>query len=115
MFPRLTVLLLLLCSAASADTIYLRNGRKIVAANVRSDIAGNKLQYDVGDNTFSIAKSTVDHVDKAGAAAAVPKGQSRLGACKPQPAKKIAPETKPPIRVTIACQQLSPKTLSPGI
>ena len=120
MFPRVIAVVLLLCSAALADTIYLRNGRKIVANNVRSDLANAKLQYDVGDNTYSIAKSAVDHVDKAGAAGSIPKGQSRLGACKPQPAKKnpdvkAGPEAKPPIRVTIACQQLSPKTLSPGV
>lgn len=122
MFQRLllvTTLLatLSLASAAWADTIYLRNGRTIVASNVHEDATGAKLQYDVGDNTFSIAKSAVDHIDKAGATTAIPKGQSRLGACKPQ-AKKPAseqPQPKPPIRVTILCQQLSPKKLAPGI
>jgi tetratricopeptide (TPR) repeat protein len=113
MISRITFLYLLLCCAATADTIYLRNGHKITGANIRDDASGAKLQYEIGDNTFSIAKSAVDHVDKGGSGA-IPPGHSRLGACKPHVVKKTQPQ-KPPIRVAIACQQLSPKKLSPGL
>ncbi len=114
MFRKAAIALLVLCSVAFADTIVLRNGRKITANNVHEDAGGSKYSYEIGGNTFSIARSSVDHVDKDGQATSIPKGQSRLGACKPAP-KKTQPEDKAPVRVVIMCQQLSAKRLLPGI
>ena len=55
-------LLWLLCFAGAwADTIHLKNGRTIVADQVREN--GNHYEYDVGDDSYAIPKSTVDHVD----------------------------------------------------
>jgi tetratricopeptide (TPR) repeat protein len=50
--------------AAKADTIHLKNGRTIVADQVREK--GNHLEYDIGEDTYAIPKSTVDHVDASG-------------------------------------------------
>jgi tetratricopeptide (TPR) repeat protein len=46
---------------ASADTIHLKNGRTIVADHVREN--GNHFEYDLGDDSYAIPKSLVDHVD----------------------------------------------------
>ena len=114
MFRKSVLTFLLLCGVAAADTIVLRNGHKITANNVHEDSSGTKFSYDIGGNTFSIAKSAVDHVDKADSATSIPTGHSRLGACKPA-TKKAETEVKPPVRIMIACQQLSAKKLLPGI
>src|SRR5450755_340587 len=51
-------------SRASADTIHLKNGRTIVADQVREK--GTHLEYDIGEDTYAISKSSVDHVDAGG-------------------------------------------------
>jgi len=64
---RVTILFVWLAIAltcASADTIHLKNGRTIVADRVREN--GNHLEYDIGDDSYAIPKSTVDHVDAEG-------------------------------------------------
>lgn len=49
---------------AWADTIHLKNGRKILADHVRE--TANQFEYDVGDDSYAIPKSLVDHVDAGG-------------------------------------------------
>ena len=49
---------------ASAEAIHLKNGRVIWADQVRD--TGTHVEYDVGDNTYKIPKSLVDHVDAGG-------------------------------------------------
>jgi len=62
---RVTTLFVLLCACnGSADTIHLKNGRTIVADRVREN--GNHYEYDVGDDSYAIPKSLVDHVDAGG-------------------------------------------------
>lgn len=65
---RLRVTFLLLCLApvlsAWADTIHLKNGRTIVADNVREN--GNRYEYEIGEDSYAIPKSAVDHVDAGG-------------------------------------------------
>jgi hypothetical protein len=64
---RVTILLIWLAFAltgAWADTIHLKNGRTIVADHVREN--GNHYEYDVGDDSYAIPKSLVDHVDAGG-------------------------------------------------
>ncbi|MGA7907769.1 MAG: tetratricopeptide repeat protein [Candidatus Sulfotelmatobacter sp.] len=64
-FRRMTLLgLVLAVSAAWADTIHLKNGRSIVADHVRED--GNHYEYDIGDDSYGIPKSLVDHVEAGG-------------------------------------------------
>lgn len=53
----------------SADTIHLKNGRTILADHVREN--GSHYEYDVGDDSYAIPKSLVDHVDAGGMPAAV--------------------------------------------
>ena len=54
---------------AEADTIHLKNGRKILADQVREN--GNHYQYEIGDDSYAIPKSLVDHVDAVGPPASV--------------------------------------------
>jgi tetratricopeptide (TPR) repeat protein len=49
---------------ARADTIYLKNGRKIVADSVREN--GNRYEYEIGEDTYAIPKSSVDRVEAGG-------------------------------------------------
>jgi hypothetical protein len=49
---------------ALGDVIYLKNGRTIWADQVRQN--GSHVEYDVGDNTFAIPKSSVDHIVTGG-------------------------------------------------
>lgn len=48
-------------TTAWADTIHLKNGRTIVADRVREN--GNRYEYEIGDDSYAIPKSAVDHVD----------------------------------------------------
>ena len=58
-------------TAAHADTIVLKNGRRIVAFNVREE--GEKVKYETSAGELSLPKSIVDHIEKNGA---VPAGNS---------------------------------------
>src|SRR5579884_3522409 len=49
---------------AKADTIRLKNGRTIVADRVREN--GNRYEYEIGEDTYAIPKSSVDHVEAGG-------------------------------------------------
>jgi hypothetical protein len=51
----------LVCCDLRADTIHLKNGRTIVADQVREK--GNHYEYDIGDDSYAIPKSLVDHID----------------------------------------------------
>jgi len=57
--------------AARADTIVLKNGRRIVANNVREE--GDKVKYETSAGELSLPKSIVDHIEKGGG---VPMGDS---------------------------------------
>lgn len=64
---RLRVTFLVLCLAqalALADTIHLKNGRTIVADHVRQN--GSRYEYEIGDDSYAIPKSSVDRVDAGG-------------------------------------------------
>jgi len=52
---------------ARADTIVLKNGRRIVAFNVREE--GDKVKYETSAGELSLPKSIVDHIEKGGAVA----------------------------------------------
>ena len=52
------------CVGSSADTIHLKNGRTILADHVREN--GSHYEYDVGDDSYAIPKSLVDHIDAGG-------------------------------------------------
>lgn len=66
---RLSVISLSLCFAllvagAGADTIHLKNGRTILADRVREN--GSRYEYEVGDDTYAIPKSSVDRIEAGG-------------------------------------------------
>src|SRR5262249_8084346 len=49
---------------ACADTIVLKNGRKIRALSVTED--GDKIHYETSAGTLTLPKSIVDHIEKGG-------------------------------------------------
>lgn len=64
------ILILLFLTAAvsvTADTIHLKNGRTIYADQTRE--VDGKIEYEIGDNTFAIPKSSVDRIEAGGMAA----------------------------------------------
>src|ERR1700674_5219702 len=69
---RALVLILVLLPAlpAPADVIHLKNGRTIWADQVRENANKDRVEYDLGEDTYAIPKSSVDHID-AGAPAPV--------------------------------------------
>ena len=64
-----SALLLVIPALAAAETIHLKNGRAIWAEHVREN--GSHIEYDVGDNTYALPKTLVDHIDAGGAPPAV--------------------------------------------
>jgi tetratricopeptide (TPR) repeat protein len=67
------VLLAALC--APADVIHLKNGRTIWADHVHQDTnngtnKNDRVEYDVGEDTYAIPKSAVERIDSGGTAPA---------------------------------------------
>ena len=85
-------LLAIAVSVAGADTICLKNGRKILVDHVREN--GNRYEYEIGDNSFAIPKSSVDHVESGGmpASAAASGGASLADLPAFTPADSLANE-----------------------
>ena len=73
---RALVLILVLLSAlpAPADVIHLKNGRTISADQVRENTNNDRVEYDRGEDTYAIPKSSVDHIDGGAPAPAAPGG-----------------------------------------
>ena len=76
-FYILIALTLLGSAFAWADTIHLKNGRTILADHVKE--SGGHYQYDIGDDTYAIPKSLVDHVDAGGMPAVTSAAAKTLG------------------------------------
>src|SRR5271154_1195950 len=55
---------LLAATVCSADTIVLKNGRRITAFSVVE--AGDKIKYESSAGELSLPKSIVDHIEKGG-------------------------------------------------
>jgi Tfp pilus assembly protein PilF len=49
---------------APAEVIHLKNGRTIWADHVREN--GTRIEYDLGDDSYAIPKSSVDHIEAGG-------------------------------------------------
>src|ERR1700757_4520121 len=64
----LGVALLLVSGRAAADTIVLKNGRRIVALSAVEE--GDKIRYLTSAGELSLPKSIVDHIEKGGLAGA---------------------------------------------
>src|ERR1700738_2049509 len=73
MRARVTIILVwvaFVSATAWSDTIHLKNGRTILADHVSE--SGSHYQYDVGDDSYAIPKSVVDHIDAGGMPAHLP-------------------------------------------
>ena len=84
--PAILILLSLVVPVCSqAETIVLKNGRKILVDSVREE--KDKYWYEIGDDSYAIPRSSVDHVDSFGSAAAsrrrnlIAHGMSRPRCC----------------------------------
>jgi tetratricopeptide (TPR) repeat protein len=70
------VIVLTACAGALAETIHLKNGRTIVADHVREN--GSHYEYDIGDDSYAIPKSLVDHVDAGGVPSQTGSGVAKM-------------------------------------
>jgi hypothetical protein len=59
-----SVCLAAIVNCALADTIHLKNGRAIVADRVREN--GNRYEYEIGEDSYAIPKTSVDRIDASG-------------------------------------------------
>jgi hypothetical protein len=50
--------------AGLAETIHLKNGRTILADHVREN--GTRYEYEIGDDSYAIQKSSVDRIEAGG-------------------------------------------------
>src|SRR6266404_8557208 len=64
-FAMAFVALLFLSAHTAADTIVLKNGRRILALSAYED--GDKVKYETSAGQLSLPKSIVDHIEKGGA------------------------------------------------
>jgi tetratricopeptide (TPR) repeat protein len=62
------ILVLLPALPAAADVIHLKNGRTIWADQVRQNQNKDRVEYDLGDDTYAIPKSSVERVEAGGVA-----------------------------------------------
>lgn len=93
MLRRVTSFLLfspLIVIGARADTIHLKNGRTIVADQVREN--GSRYEYEIGDDTYAIPKVSVDHVDAGAAPLHSPAGSHAADLPTLAPADSLANE-----------------------
>jgi tetratricopeptide (TPR) repeat protein len=60
-----------------ADAIHLKNGRRILADHVREN--GNHYEYDIGDDSYAIPKSVVDHIEEGGMPARAGSSAAKVG------------------------------------
>ncbi len=67
-------LCLVLCCAATADTIVLKNGDRIRADSVQE--SNGRIEYSIGDNTLRIPKSIVARIEKGSAPVEAPAGSA---------------------------------------
>ena len=67
-----------------ADVIHLKNGRTIWADHVREN--GNRVEYDVGDDSYKISKSSVESIETGGLPPAYASSSSAQGPAKDLPA-----------------------------
>jgi Tfp pilus assembly protein PilF len=66
--------LTVLCAAAGADTIVLKNGDRIHADSAQE--RNGRVEYAIGDNTLSIPRSIVARIEKGPAPTVAPAGPS---------------------------------------
>lgn len=81
--PAILILLSLIVPAGlQAETIVLKNGRKILVDSVHED--KDRYWYEIGDDSYAIPKSSVDHVDSLGSAAGDRRDAERGATVTPQ-------------------------------
>jgi hypothetical protein len=107
----LTALLFVSVALCHADTIKLKNGNKIACENVRE--VGEKVEYEIGESTFAISKSSVQSIDKTELS------NERKNRCAETALKPVAPPKHStgaiPMKTEFLCRQLGYKQSSPGV
>jgi hypothetical protein len=61
---RIAIFVFLAASALSAETIVLKNGKRIVVDTVREK--NNRVEYEIGEDIYAIPKNLVERIDAGG-------------------------------------------------
>jgi tetratricopeptide (TPR) repeat protein len=85
-------------SAALADVIYLKNGRKIVGQVVRED--SKQVIYSIQGGELSIPKSMIDHIQKSADPLEEPAPQGSEAS--PQKSREVPLPSSPPVEPSAA-------------
>jgi len=84
------IFIVVVLAGARADTIHLKNGRTIAADHVREN--GNRYEYDIGEDSYAIPKSSVDHVEAGGSPTHAADAAKLADLANFQPANSLANE-----------------------
>ena len=85
-------LLVVLCPA---ETIRLKSGGSIVADSVR--VTDDKVEYEIGDNTYRIPKSLVDKIESSVPPLPDPNLATPTASARPQSPSELAYKPTPPV------------------
>ena len=91
-------LALVLALPAFADTIHLKNGGTISADVVREK--GERVEYDVGEDTYAIPKSFVDHVESGVGPPGSSRNTAAVNVAAPKPNTNAASQFAPDGKIT---------------
>jgi tetratricopeptide (TPR) repeat protein len=86
-FRALAVFIISTAVCSRADVIHLKNGRKIWADHVREN--GTRLEYDVGDDSYAIPRSSVESIEAGGLAPAYAASSGNSGSSKELPSLNL--------------------------
>src|SRR5215471_7057117 len=64
-----------------ADTIVLKNGRRIAALSVTE--LGDKIQYETSSGTLTLPRAIVDHIERGGSPGAIAQSAASLAITPP--------------------------------
>jgi tetratricopeptide (TPR) repeat protein len=97
----------------SAETIRLKNGRTIVADNVREE--DGKIEYEIGDNTYRIPKSLVEKIESSIPALSEPNLGAAPAAARPQTPGDMTVKPTAPVPATASAQELRVRSDDPAL
>src|SRR5262249_9167513 len=100
-------------AVCSAETIRLKNGRSIVADNVREK--DGKIEYEIGDNTYRIPKSLVEKIESWVPALTEPNFGTSPPAARPQSPAELTAKPAPAAPPAANAQDLRVRSDDPAL
>jgi hypothetical protein len=96
-----------------AETIHLKNGRTIVADNVREQ--DGKIEYEIGDNSYRIPKSLVEKIESSVPALSEPNLGAAPPAARPVSPGELTVKPTPSVPANASAQELRVRSDDPAL